>query len=104
VVNSKIENSLICEGARIYSSRIKNSILGRAVKVEENCLIEDSIIMDFTHIEKSCCIRKAIIDRFNIIGKGTQIGYNKEKDNARYFLDSSGVVVVKRGSRKEFYF
>jgi glucose-1-phosphate adenylyltransferase len=60
--------------------------------------------MDFTRIEKSCKIKKAIIDRFNLIPKKTEIGYNKKKDKEKYYLDSSGIVVIKRGPRKSFYF
>ncbi|HIE35925.1 MAG TPA: glucose-1-phosphate adenylyltransferase [Candidatus Omnitrophica bacterium] len=97
-INSRIENSLICEGAKIFSSRIKNSIIGRGVEIF-NSLIEDSIVMDFTRIEESCKVRKTIIDRFNFISKKTKIGYKKESDKRDYYLDSSGIVVVKRGSR-----
>lgn len=104
IFDSQIENSLICEGTKIYSSQIKNSILGRAVKVEENCVIEDSIVMDFTQINRCCRIKRAIIDRFNTIGKNTRIGCDKEEDAKKYYLDSSGIVAVKRGPRKAFYF
>jgi glucose-1-phosphate adenylyltransferase len=104
IVNSEIDNSLICEGTKVYGSKIKNSILGRAVKVDSGCLIEDSIVMDFTYIGKGSLIKKAVIDRFNILDKHTKIGYSKEKDSKNYYLDSSGIVVVKRGSRKAFYF
>ncbi|MDP2923185.1 MAG: glucose-1-phosphate adenylyltransferase [Candidatus Omnitrophota bacterium] len=104
IAASEIENSLICEGTKVYGSKIKNSILGRAVKVEANCIIEDSIIMDFTHIKKSSYIKRAIVDRFNIISENSRIGYNKEDDRKNYYLDSSGIVVAKRGSRKAFYY
>jgi glucose-1-phosphate adenylyltransferase len=97
-VNSQIENSFICEGTKIFSSRIKNSIIGRRVEIF-NSFIEDSIVMDFTHIEEGCWIRKTIIDRFNTIPKNTKIGYRKNIDKKNYYLDPSGIVVVKRGSR-----
>ncbi len=101
--DSKIENSLLSEGARICGSEIRQSILGRSVIVEEGCFIEDSIIMDFTHIKKGCKIRKTIIDRFNTIGPKALIGYNAQNDSRRFHLDSSGIVVVKRGSRDVSY-
>ena len=98
-VDAKIENSIICEGSKIFSSNIKNSILGRSVVVEEGCEIEDSIIMDFTRIKKHSHIRKAIIDRFNTIAQNKTIGFDSNKDKKRYHLDPSGIVVVGRGSR-----
>lgn len=104
VFDSQVDNSLVCEGTKIYSSQVKNSILGRAVKVEEGCLIENSIIMDFVQINRGSRIKGAIIDRFNTIGKNTEIGWDREKDSEKYYLDPSGIVVVKRGARKAFYF
>jgi glucose-1-phosphate adenylyltransferase len=104
IIDSEIENSLICEGAKISGAKIKNSIIARSVKIEPGCLIEDSIIMDFTHINKSSHIRKAIIDRFNNIPKDSRIGYSKKDDSKNYYLDACGITVVMRGSRKAFYF
>ena len=98
-VDAKIENSIICEGTKIFGSNIKNSILGRSVVVEEDCEIEDSIIMDFTRIKKRSRIRKTIIDRFNTIAQNKTIGYNAEQDRKKYHLDPSGIVVVGRGLR-----
>ncbi len=101
--DAKIENSIICEGTKIFGSSIKNSILGRSVVVEEGCEIENSIIMDFTRIKKRSRIRKAIIDRFNTITQNKTIGYNTDQDRREYHLDPSGIVVVGRGLRsKEF--
>jgi len=103
IVESKIENSIICEGSRIFGSSLKNSILGRSVIVEDGCEIEDSIIMDFALIKKNSRIRKTIIDRFNTIAQNKIIGHNLIQDNKKYHLDPSGIVVIGRGSRgKEF--
>ena len=102
-VDATIENSIICEGTKIFGSNIKNSILGKSVVVEEGCEIEDSIIMDFTRIKRHSRIRKVIIDRFNIIAQKETIGYNPDNDKKKYHLDPSGIVVVGRGLRsKEF--
>lgn len=102
-IGSDIENSRLCEGVKIYGSKVENSILGRSVKIDDGCLIEDSIIMDFTHIKKSCSIKRVVIDRFNTIPAGTKIGYDSQKDSKKYHLDSSGIVIVKRGSRDISY-
>ena len=101
--DSCIENTLLSEGCKICGSKIRNSILGRSVSIEEGCLIEDSIIMDSAYIKKSCKIRKTIIDRFNTIEPKTLIGYNAQNDSRRYHLDKSGIVVIKRGSRDVSY-
>lgn len=103
-MKSQIENSLICEGAKVLGSKVKNSIIGRGVTIEEKCSIEDSIIMDFSYIGKGCAIKKTIIDRFNTIEENSRIGYNPVQDAEKYFLDSSGIVVIKRSDRRTYYF
>jgi glucose-1-phosphate adenylyltransferase len=100
VSRSGVENSFISEGARIVGSKIKNSIIGRAVRIEPDCEIEDSIIMDFSVIQKGCKIKKTIIDRFNNIDPNYAIGFDRKKDAKRYHMDGSGIAVVKRASRK----
>ncbi|MCP4651794.1 MAG: glucose-1-phosphate adenylyltransferase [Candidatus Omnitrophica bacterium] len=102
-VGSDIDNSLVTAGVRVYGAKIKNSIIGRGVILEEGCKIEDSIIMDFAVIGKNCKIKRTIVDRYNTIKRNTRIGFNKESDAKKYFLDPSGIVVVKRGARKIFY-
>lgn len=101
--NSKIVNSFISEGCIVKGAKIEHSILGRSVIVEERAEIKNSIIMDFTHIKKDVKIRKSIIDRFNTIDTKERIGYNLNKDKQRFFLSSSGIVVIKRARRKVFY-
>lgn len=101
--SSEVTNSLVCEGTRIRKSKVYNSIIGRAVKIEENCEIRDSIIMDFTTIKRNTKIKRAIVDRFNIIPRNTTIGYNRDQDAKKYFVDVSGITVLKRGARQAFY-
>ncbi|MFH1771865.1 MAG: glucose-1-phosphate adenylyltransferase [Candidatus Omnitrophota bacterium] len=101
-LDSLIDNSLIGAGSKIYRSRIKNSILGRGVCVNNGCCIENSIIMDYTVIGKNSQIKKTIIDRFNAIPRASKIGHDKKIDRRKYFLDDSGITVVKRGSRKSY--
>ncbi|MCM8831876.1 MAG: glucose-1-phosphate adenylyltransferase [Candidatus Omnitrophica bacterium] len=104
IKSSQVENSLICEGSRLVGCKVKNSILGRGIIVEENCTIEDSIVLDFCHIKKGSSIKRTIIDRFNYIKENTYIGYVPKKDKENYYVDSSGIVVIKRGPRGAFYF
>jgi glucose-1-phosphate adenylyltransferase len=100
IEKTHIQNSLISEGSKVMGARIINSILGRGVRVDRGTIVENSIIMDFTQIGKNCKIKSAIIDRFNTIEDETFIGYNREKDKKCYHLDPSGIVVLRRGSRK----
>lgn len=100
ISNSQIINSLICEGCRLYNVKVKNSIISRGVIVEDDVEIEDSIIMDFCHIKKGTKIKKAVIDRFNTIDARSKIGFDSNEDKNKYFVDNSGIVLIKRGPRQ----
>lgn len=97
ILDGRLSNSIIGDGCLIKNSRVKNSILGCGVQVEEGALIEDSIIMDFCRVGQNAKLKKVIVDRFNDIPSKELIGYDKEIDAHRYFVDSSGLVVIPRG-------
>jgi len=43
-----------------------------------------------------------IVDRHNIIEANTQIGYNQEEDQRRYYATPSGLIVVPTGKINYF--
>ena len=93
-------NSIVAEGTIISGSYVHNCIVGRNVRIHSYSHIEDSVIMDWVEIGRGCRIRRAIIDKANVIPPGTQIGYDSEKDRARYTVSPNGIVVLSRGPRK----
>ena len=93
-------NSIVAEGTIISGSLVKNSVIGRNVRIHSYSQIEDSVIMDWVEVGRDCKIRRAIIDKSNIFADGTVIGYDPVKDGERYLLSDSGIVVVPRGARK----
>lgn len=103
IADSEIHNVRLSEGSRVHGSRIRNSLIGRSVKIDEGCEIEDSIIMDFTQIGKNVKIKKTIIDRYNIIKPGMLIDCDRELDPKIYYKDPSGITVLRRGSRRSPY-
>ena len=101
-IGGDVDNAQIAEGSLIKRATIRNSILGRSVWVNEGAVIEDSIIMDHTTVGKGAHLRRAIVDRFNIIPADAEIGLDPATDRRLYHVDSSGLVVVPRGGRREF--
>jgi glucose-1-phosphate adenylyltransferase len=72
------------------------------VWVNEGAVIEDSIIMDHTTVGKGARVQRAIVDRFNIIPADDEIGLDRVADRRRFHVESSGLVVLPRGGRREF--
>jgi glucose-1-phosphate adenylyltransferase len=96
------ENAQVGEGSLVRRARLRNSILGRGVWVNEGAVVEDSIIMDFTSVGKGAHLSRVIVDRFNIIPASHQIGLDPAADRERYHVDPHGLVVIPRGGRREF--
>jgi glucose-1-phosphate adenylyltransferase len=91
-------NSIVGEGTIISGSRVRGSVIGRNVRINSYCQIDDSIIMDRVEIGRGCRIRRAIIDKHNVIPANTEIGANIAQDRARYFVSEDDIVVIQRGS------
>jgi glucose-1-phosphate adenylyltransferase len=94
LVKARIENSVIAAGSLVQDAVIRNSLIRREVVVEEDVVIEDSIIMDYSVVKRGARIRRSIVDRYNTIEPGDRLGYDVDRDRARYHVSTSGIVVV----------
>src|SRR5216684_2310835 len=101
-IGSDVDNAHVGEASLVKRATIRNSILGRSVWVNEGAVIEDSIVMDHTTVGKGAHIRRAVVDRFNIVPAGSEIGLDPDADRRRFHVDTSGLVVVPRGGRRDF--
>ena len=70
---SKVSNSLVSEGCRIYGT-VENSVLSGGVIVEEGAIVKDSVIMDDVHIHKDAKVYTSIIDADAVIEAGAVVG------------------------------
>lgn len=87
--NSRVENSLISEGCRIYGTVI-NSVLSGGVIVEEGAVIKDSVVMEDVVVKCGGRIYTAIVDSDVVVERDAVIG----KPDA----DKSEITVVAKGS------
>ncbi|MCE5293203.1 MAG: glucose-1-phosphate adenylyltransferase, partial [Chlamydiales bacterium] len=114
--NTRLTDSIICEGSHIEAESVANSILGQRTIIKKGTTVDSSYIMgnDFYHaphqdshglpdklvIEENCTITKAIIDKNVFIGKGAKL-INKnnlrEYDGQGVFI-RDGIIVVQRGA------
>ncbi len=87
--DSKITNSLISEGCRIYGT-VENSVLSGGVIVEAGAVVKDSVIMDDVHIKKNAKVFTSIIDADSVVEEGITVG----KENA----GKDSIAVIAHGS------
>jgi glucose-1-phosphate adenylyltransferase len=88
-------DSIISGGCILAGGQVRNSVLGRGVRVAAGALIEDSVILDNCEIGPSAAIRRAILDKNVRVSEGTTIGYDLEEDKRVHHVTESGIVVVE---------
>ncbi len=88
-------DSIISSGCILSGGSVKDSVLGRAVKVHSGAVVEGSVIFDSCDIGRHAKVRRAILDKNVHVPEGATIGYDLEKDRRLYHVSESGLVVVE---------
>jgi len=78
--DAEVDNSMINKGTQIMG-KVKNSVLFFGVKIAQDAVIEDSVILPNTRIGNGAKIKNSIIGRNVIIEKDSKIGIEKDKQN-----------------------
>ncbi len=91
-------NSIVAEGVIVSGGTIRDSVLFPRVRVNSYARVEESVVFDRVEIGRHAKIRRAIIDKDVEIPAGMVIGYDLEKDAARFTV-SDGIVVIPKGMK-----
>ena len=70
--NARVQGSLIADGC-IIEGTVKNSVLFRGVHVGENCVIENSVVLERCHLSDFAHISGAVLDKNVTIGGNTRL-------------------------------
>ncbi len=91
--SATIDNSYVAEGCSIKGS-VKNSIISTGCTIEEDAVVEDSVIMPNTIIRKGATVKYAILSENVEIDKNARIG-----DKPEYYSKSEwGIAVIGKGN------
>jgi glucose-1-phosphate adenylyltransferase len=88
-------DSIVSGGAILSGGSVKNSIIGRGVRVHTGATVEDSVIFDNCDIGRHAHVRRAILDKNVRVAPESRIGFDIERDREKYHVTSSGIVVVE---------
>ncbi len=87
-------------GVGTKAKKIRHSVLGRAVRVEEDATLINSIIFDKTIISKGAHIINTIVEEGLIIPENCVIGQNEKDDAERdIYITEKGIRVVHSESK-----
>jgi glucose-1-phosphate adenylyltransferase len=92
-------NSMVCEGSILSGCLVRNSMIGRNVKIHSYSEIADSIIFDNVEIGENARISRAIIDKNVKIPEGARIGVGIATDPSEHFVSPGGITVIPKQPR-----
>ncbi len=90
-------NSMVAGGVVIVGGSVQHSILFPNVRVGEEAVIHDAILFNGVQVGEGAHLDRCIIDKDIVIPAGERIGFNREKDAARFTISEKGIVVVPKG-------
>lgn len=88
-------DSIVSGGCILSGGMVRNSVLGRWVRVHSGALVEDSVILDNCDIGRRAKIKRAILDKNVRIPEGATIGYDLDQDRKYHTVTDNGIVVVE---------
>lgn len=94
-------NSIISPGSILSGGAVWNSILSREVRVDDDALVESSILFDGVTVGAGSRLKRCIVDKGVKIPPGTTVGDDANRDAARFTVSEGGVVVIPKSYRFE---
>jgi len=91
----EVFDSILSGGSIVSGGVVRNSVLGRGVRVLAGASVEDSVIFDNCVVGRHAHIRRAIIDKNFRVPDEAHIGFDAAQDAALYHVTDSGIVVVE---------
>lgn len=92
-------NSIVGGGVVIVGGSVQHSILFPLVHIGDEAVIHDSILFNGVKVGDGAHLEKCIIEKDVVVPPGERIGFDKEKDAARFTISPKGIVVVPKGYR-----
>jgi len=87
-------DSIVSGGCILSGGTVRNSVLGRGVRLHSGSVVEDCVILDNCDIGRRAKIRRAVLDKNVRVPEDAVIGYDLERDSANHHVTESGIVVV----------
>lgn len=91
-----IEDCIIASGCVIEGAKITRSVISSNVCAKRGAEITNSVIMEGVVIGEGAKIQNAIVDKDNVIPPNAKIGFDLEKERARFAVTTSGIVIVAK--------
>jgi glucose-1-phosphate adenylyltransferase len=90
-------DSIVSGGCILSGGAIRDSVLGRGVRVHTGADVDQCVILDNCDIGRRSRLKRVVLDKNVRIPEDVEIGYNLEQDQKNYHVTESGLVVIGGG-------
>jgi glucose-1-phosphate adenylyltransferase len=87
-------DSIVSGGCLLTGGMVRNSVLGRGVRVHSGAVVDECVILDNCDIGRRSRLRKAILDKNVRVPEDAVIGYDLARDRQHHYVSETGIVVV----------
>jgi glucose-1-phosphate adenylyltransferase len=87
-------DSIVSGGCLLTGGMVRNSVLGRGVRVHSGAVVDECVILDNCDIGRRAKMRRAILDKNVRIPEDAVIGYDLERDRQHHYVTDTGLIVV----------
>jgi len=92
-------NSLVSSGCIISGGYVEESVLSPDVRVHSGADVRQCVVMDGVEIGRGARLRRTIVDKRVKIPDGAVIGYDLQRDRAKFAVSERGIVIVPAGAQ-----
>ncbi len=92
-------NSIVGGGVVIAGGNVSHSILFREVYVDDEALVEDSILFPGVRVGTGSRLRNCIVDKHVNIPPNEEIGFDLDRDKNRFDVSADGIIVISKDCR-----
>ncbi len=87
-------DSIVSGGCILSGGMVRNSVLGRGVRVHSGASLDGCVILDNCDIGRRAKLQRVILDKNVRIPEDAVIGYDLERDRQHHHVTESGLVVI----------
>jgi len=87
-------DSIVSGGCILSGGMVRNSVLGRGVRVHSGAVVDECVILDSCDIGRRAKLQRAILDKNVRVPEDARIGYDLDRDRQFHHVTESGIVVV----------
>lgn len=89
-------DSIVAGGCILSGGMVRNSVLGRGVRVHSGAVVDECVILDNCDIGRRARLRRTILDKNVRVPEDFVIGFDANADRQRgYYVTESGIAVVE---------